>query len=288
MLLSILILVPILLNLVVFVAFVRSQRITAGGCGGCGAPVSAGTSSNCPGCGQDRLEVGIAAGSVMRPVSRRILVATAAVVTLSTLPIMVTWVDGAITAWEAGGEWRNATEVRLSLPDVRDEPTKAVVLRTEIISESEKGATVEAWFDLEVQVDGERVGDPWRHMILSRGNSIPDIEHEVPFATEDAQRWLEESGILEGSKPWHLEYGAKCLHENAEFMVEAFGAPLMNTVSTTPFNNTRTLEYDESVPAPRYLLVMAWTCFAILFGLAILLVIRLVLRLSGGPGEAVG
>jgi hypothetical protein len=162
-------------NLVVLAVVLATQRVTAPVCGACGAGLAPTLDRNCESCGEDLIQRGIAAGAVMRPTPRPVLMLLMVVVVLSLAPFLAKLAMIQMDSMEQNGPWMSTRTVVFAT--VRDDVQKVRVVVSARFPGPFLIRGVPERIDLTVSTEDDSVA-PLRILLAQDGSEFVSPAHE--------------------------------------------------------------------------------------------------------------
>lgn len=271
------ILLLLLANIIVMGVILSSQRISVPRCGNCSALVTEEGAEVCPDCRSSYLNVGIAAGIVMRPPPRTLLCLAGLIVAISCIPFLIKMTESFEYFVRTQGDWHQTDTVILAAAPMDPASWHGGGPRVEISGvQVGKSAdpplkAIEIWIELSYVENDDVIGETLRHQVLQRDGSKADLDLSLSYSTDDYLGWLKEQSVFpEDTSTGKLEIAAQCIEENINlaFIDKEWGDVSVLTVKT-PFTRVSSMSGFQPMP----LLLWQMLFIRILMALGILMLI---------------
>ena len=261
-------------NLLAFILVLASQRVSPSVCGGCGHGLAATLQRNCESCGGDLLELGITAGSVMRPPRRGLLILLAGILVFSLLPIQIHVLERELDRMHEEGPGYRTSGARYRFSPrtpLTNSDTAISLLLTEVTA---SGAIMNPGYNTitEAQVElsmvpPERGKGPPLRAVVHRGGADPYVYPR----RQDVLAWFQQEGIFPDTPE-----GAQALERNVDHTHSQMLGLQNSSFSTGRDMNSVIGQSDRGrMPQSQWEVVAGWAI--LVFAEALLLVVALFL-----------
>lgn len=258
MLMALFILLLLFTNIIVMGIVLSSQRISVPRCGNCSSLITEEDAEVCPDCRSSYLNVGIAAGIVMRPPPRTLLCLAGLIVAISCIPFLIKMTESFEYFVRTQGDWHQTDTVILGVDPMDPASWHGGGSRIEISgvqvgeSDDQPFQVSEVWIELSFVKNDDVIGEPLHHQVLHRDGSKSDLDLSLPYSTDEYLEWLKEQSVFpEDTSSKNLEIAAQCIEENIAlaFINSDWGDVSVLTVKT-PFTRVSSMTGFQPMPLP--------------------------------------